>query len=364
MGIVGLAFGVLYLSATGYLILRDDMLLSSLTQQIELRRTYEERIAVLRSDVDRLTSRNLLARQSMDAELGRLRHRQAALDARQDVIASLSQAARGAGIELEVLPRKNPDEARLAPRRGASVAPGLPNQDTPVPLDSMDDVAKRLAGRQDDFTRAVGSFAAEKTRKLTALLTRIGVQADPLDHTMTASVGGPFIPTDGQAETEAFRVMVTAAAEDISRYEQIATLARSVPYATPLTILRVSSRFGRRMDPFLRKPAMHNGLDYKAPAGRVVLATAPGVVTQAGHSGGYGKMIEIEHGNGLKTRFAHLKRIHVRKGQQVDRGDRIGAVGSTGRSTGPHLHYEIRRNDKPVDPAPYVAVGREIHALL
>jgi murein DD-endopeptidase MepM/ murein hydrolase activator NlpD len=119
---------------------------------------------------------------------------------------------------------------------------------------------------------------------------------------------------------------------------------------TPVDGARLSSGFGMRFHPILGYSRMHQGIDFAAPTGTPVVASAPGRVVQAGWGGGYGNVIRIEHGKGMVTRYAHLSRMNVRVGEQVGQGERIGAVGSTGLSTGPHLHYEVWVKGKPVNP--------------
>jgi murein DD-endopeptidase MepM/ murein hydrolase activator NlpD len=134
-----------------------------------------------------------------------------------------------------------------------------------------------------------------------------------------------------------------------------------VPVRKPLVgELSISSGFGVRQDPFLGRPAMHTGLDLRGDTGEKVYATAAGKVTTAGWDGGYGKMVEIDHGHGLSTRFGHLSEIDVKTGQKVHLGQVIGRVGSTGRSTGPHLHYETRLNGDPVDPQKFLRAGTRL----
>ena len=116
----------------------------------------------------------------------------------------------------------------------------------------------------------------------------------------------------------------------------------------------ITSTFGRRSDPFTGERIMHAGIDIAAPAGTKVIAPAAGDVLFAGQRGGYGNMIVIDHGRGLITHYGHLNRILVKAGEHVERGDHIGAVGNTGRSTGPHLHYEVRENGIPTNPRRYV----------
>ncbi len=118
---------------------------------------------------------------------------------------------------------------------------------------------------------------------------------------------------------------------------------------------RLMSAFGSRMDPFSGEGAMHTGVDISASAGTAVRATADGLVSFAGWSGGYGRLIVVDHGNGVETYYAHLSRIAVVEGQEVRRGEQVGAVGTTGRSTAPHLHYEVRVGGAPMNPYHYLA---------
>jgi murein DD-endopeptidase MepM/ murein hydrolase activator NlpD len=119
----------------------------------------------------------------------------------------------------------------------------------------------------------------------------------------------------------------------------------------------MSSPFGIRRDPFLRRPAVHPGIDLRGDVGEPVRATATGHVTVAGREGGYGNMVEINHGSGLATRYGHLSLITVKIGQFVRIGEVVGEIGSTGRSTGPHLHYETRVNGVAVDPQKFLRAG-------
>lgn len=117
---------------------------------------------------------------------------------------------------------------------------------------------------------------------------------------------------------------------------------------------QVTSNYGMRQDPFHKGARMHSGIDIAAPTGTPVVATGDGWVTFAGWRGGYGYMIEIQHPSGHSTRFAHLSRILIAQSQPIRRGTVIGLIGSTGRSTGPHLHYEVRFNGKPLDPRAFM----------
>jgi murein DD-endopeptidase MepM/ murein hydrolase activator NlpD len=117
----------------------------------------------------------------------------------------------------------------------------------------------------------------------------------------------------------------------------------------------ITSRFGHRRDPITRARRMHRGVDFAAPRGTEVYAAAPGIVAQARRLGGYGLVVIIDHGSGMQTRYAHLRKANVRRGDVVDPDTLIGAVGTTGRSTGPHLHFELWRNGRAVDPLAWLA---------
>ena len=131
-------------------------------------------------------------------------------------------------------------------------------------------------------------------------------------------------------------------------------MRESTPSIRPVIGGYISSRYGRRIDPFTGQPALHRGLDFSAPVGTPVLAPASGRVKRASRGGSLGQFVEIDHGNGLVTRYAHLSEFLVRKGDWVTRGQIIGRVGNTGRSTGPHLHYEVVNNGRSENPWLYI----------
>ena len=130
--------------------------------------------------------------------------------------------------------------------------------------------------------------------------------------------------------------------------------AISIPSVQPVDTMRFTSTFGIRSDPFRRVAAMHAGIDIAQPVGTPVYATADGMIDRAERAGGYGNMVEIDHGKGIQTRYGHLSKILVAAGTRVHRGQLIALVGSTGRSTGPHLHYEVRLDGHAVNPMPFL----------
>jgi len=143
----------------------------------------------------------------------------------------------------------------------------------------------------------------------------------------------------------------------IARWTTLNTILKNIPLARPTERGYVSSSFGFRRDPIKKKKAFHAGMDISGPKNTKVYSTAPGIVIAAHRSGAYGLMVEIDHGQGFKTKFGHMKKIYVKKGQQIDFQTKIGLMGSTGRSTGRHVHYEISYNGKPQDPAKFFKAG-------
>jgi murein DD-endopeptidase MepM/ murein hydrolase activator NlpD len=174
-----------------------------------------------------------------------------------------------------------------------------------------------------------------------------------------SSAGGPFVPirppkpSASAFDRQLYRINVARAR--IERYNRVLV---DVPVRKPVGgEIDMSSPFGVRTDPFNGRPAMHTGIDMRGHIGEPVHATAAGTISIAGRDGGYGNMVEINHGNGLATRYGHLSEIDVKVGQKVRIGQVVGKIGSTGRSTGPHLHYETRINGEPVNPQKFLRAG-------
>jgi murein DD-endopeptidase MepM/ murein hydrolase activator NlpD len=154
-------------------------------------------------------------------------------------------------------------------------------------------------------------------------------------------------------------------AEALARFKAAKGAIDLAPIHKPLGgSVRQSSGFGNRTDPFTRGKAFHAGLDFPSPTGTIVLSAGYGKVTFVGEKSGYGKLVEITHGAGLVTRYGHLSAFLVKEGQTVNTGSPIAKVGSTGRSTGPHLHFEVRRKDSAVDPSRFLAAGKRLQRFL
>ena len=173
--------------------------------------------------------------------------------------------------------------------------------------------------------------------------------------------GGPFVPGDFLIGDDPYLQLQSSVAlldQQMSRWEALQRVVRVLPLASPLDQYRMTSGYGERTDPVNGRKAKHAGVDLKAPMRTPVLATAQGKVTFAGWKGFYGRLVEIDHGNGIRTRYGHLREILVKAGQEIGYREEIGLLGSSGRSTGPHVHYEILVNDETYDPSKFLLAGR------
>lgn len=179
---------------------------------------------------------------------------------------------------------------------------------------------------------------------------------NPLANSKKNNTGGtyePDVPMVDNAELSKKMQEVFSKIDDVSYYKEV---MKSVPLGKPVWSYWLSSPFGHRSDPFNKKSAAHKGVDLASNKGNKIKTMAKGKVIRSGQSSGYGILVEIDHGNGFKTRYAHLNRAYVKKGDYVEQGATIAEVGSSGRSTGPHLHYEVLYNGTPVDPMAFMKV--------
>ena len=226
-------------------------------------------------------------------------------------------------------------------------------------LGELEEAELKSVRRLTDRTVAyIGSM--KKVVRLTGLTADRLLEADT---GLPTGQGGPFIELELEPDAlPADRLKANLSTLNARlQYSQILESAmRKVPLSAPLDTFSITSPFGKRRDPINRKWAAHFGVDLGSRFKSPVYVTAPGVVTYAGWSGKYGKMIEVEHGAGIKTRYGHLHKILVKKGRQLKFRDKIGLLGSTGRTTGAHVHYEITFNGKPKNPMKFIKAGRHV----
>jgi murein DD-endopeptidase MepM/ murein hydrolase activator NlpD len=369
--------------ATGtYFTFRDNVLTRLISRQAEMQFAYEDRIAELRAQVDRIMSRQLLDQEQFEKKLNTLLQRQATLEQRTTALTGDPSATgtikparstsfpampaekpvRPSPINDTVIFVAPPDrEARLQSRELPITTTRVAERATAGGLggmlarisQSLDKVEQKQAATLTDLEERIDTRA----RRIHSVLTDLGI--NPGRASSDRAIGGPFVPVrppqSGASAFERQLYRINVARAQIDRYRH--TLI-SVPVRKPVAgETDMSSPFGMRMDPFLGRPAIHTGIDLRGDVGEPVRATATGKVTIAGREGGYGNMVEINHGNGLATRYGHLSEISVKNGQTVRIGEIVGKIGSTGRSTGPHLHYETRVNGEAVDPQKFLRAG-------
>ncbi len=367
-----------------YFAFRDDLLTRLIARQADMQYAYEDRIADLRAQVDRLTSRQLLDQDQIEKRIEQIVRRQSVLETRAAAIAGLPDAVATGSVKPAQRPKHRP-----APRADNTAAPKpAPIGDTvtlgPTPkresrlesrgpsllrtaeaatadsgfqgaLARLAEALHRVESEQAATLLALEESYDDKIKRIRSVLGDLGIDTGGK---AKAGVGGPFVPVTAGAGADTFERQfqrVQLARENLDRLNRTLT---AVPLRKPLAgDLETSSGFGVRMDPFLRSAAMHTGIDLRSHTGEPVRATAGGKVTIAGWNGGYGKLVEVDHGNGLATRYGHMSEILVKEGQTIMPGQIVGRVGSTGRSTGPHLHYETRIDSDPIDPHKFLRAG-------
>lgn len=216
----------------------------------------------------------------------------------------------------------------------------------------MADVEEKANRNIDELRRIIASTGAAPE----ALITPAKIS------NVALAQGGPFIDAalDSGTPSEFYRHANRVAAA-VDELEAIQTALRNLPLSSPLTVTRrFTSGFGVRRDPINGRHSSHHGVDFAAPWASPVTATADGVVKFAGTRAGFGRMVEIDHGNGFVTRYAHMSRISVKRGEKVSLHDKVGELGNSGRSTGPHVHYEILFKKRPVNPRRFIEAGRHV----
>ncbi len=219
----------------------------------------------------------------------------------------------------------------------------------------------RIEARQlafaESLTRAADRRAAAAAEKIRKLGLNPGMMLASLDD--RSAMGGPLISLstgrNGSLDQRFQRLGVS-----LARMDALERGLAGIPQVMPASLEYISSGFGYRADPFTGGAAYHAGLDFRGPMGAPIYAAAAGTVSFAGVRSGYGHCIEIDHGNGLMTRYAHMSGYRAQTGQKVAAGQVVGLIGNSGRSTGPHLHFEVRINDRPLNPRPFLEAAAHV----
>ena len=399
-------------AAAAYLVFHDDLMGAMVARQAAMESAYESRLAEARARLDEVAGQRALDLKSFARKLGELASRQARLEKRGAVVAALAaesegrtpsahearpaQASRADALgAIRALGPPLPAEGDAGSARAYAPLPGLsaePGAMKPHPVDEPGETlsaqpAPSLTAAADDLDAAARSAIIDRSldqmdsgqMKALAAIGRSAERAASRDAGIVAkigldpaklapphgegAVGGPFIPAEVDPNAPAFDQALTRAARDVAMAERLKALMPFMPVRMPLFgDASITSPFGYRADPFLGRLALHPGVDLVEAWGAEIHATGAGRVTHAGPMGGYGIMVEIDHGNALVTRYAHMSKALVEEGQDVVQGAVLGKMGSSGRSTGPHLHYEVRVDGEPVDPERYLRAGADLTA--
>jgi len=359
------------LGTASYFAFREDLLTRLISRQAQMQYGYEDRIAELRAQVDRFASRQLLDQEQYEQKLEQLVRREALLESRASALSGLPDQTPTGSVRPSNRPQVIGDkpvptlkpspinntiifgtprerEARLDPRAAGIEAT----------LARLQSALDRVEMRQQSSLTMLEENYDTKAKHIRRVLGELGVDLGKLPLTQPRAMGGPFVAARMSAENAGFERQLVRISTARGHLDRLTRALAAVPVRKPVPgEIDTTSGFGMRVDPFLHIPAMHTGLDFRGETGEAIRATAAGTVTHTGWSGGYGKMVEIDHGNGLSTRYGHLSSIDVEVGQSVRSGQVVGRMGSTGRSTGPHLHYETRIDGEAVDPQRFLRAG-------
>ncbi|MEN5083446.1 peptidoglycan DD-metalloendopeptidase family protein [Bosea sp. TWI1241] len=391
-------------ATTWYILNKDELAARLIKRETSRQYAYEDRIAALRADIDRLASRALLDQDGVEARVDEIATRQAELESRQALVTAVTETLRSAG--LSAVPKTPPPRplalrepvqassvssfAKTAPQRAAGkpvpapdalplrgaadrsedgwtngelTEPTPPAKRVALTLEELDKSIEETGETQLAALRRIDSSLVESYKAMRSALAETGLNADRLAANVPVpkDVGGPLVPVSLDPGAGPFEATLHSIQPRLSQVLRMRELVGQLPLKSPMRgDVDMSSNFGYRVDPFTRGPAMHTGIDFRGAPGTPIHATAPGKVVTAEYSGGYGNMVEVEHAGGITTRYAHMSAIVVKEGQTVEAGTMVGRVGSTGRSTGPHLHYETRIDGDAIDPTRFLRAGNRL----
>lgn len=305
---------------------------------------YQAATAWQRQDVAERAAVVERAEARVAAESGRIENIAERLDARQNYLEGV--VTQHLGVEVEA-------DARAA---GDAAAAAASATTSPLPADADKISLLRAIGqRQEQLAVAMTAAITERSARAESALRAVGIRPGS-----TANQGGPFVAANRDGLMPPREPLFQRLDAAIDRMELLENLVLSLPSTIPAAGMNLSSGFGYRRDPFTGAGAMHAGLDFKGPHGSPILSAAAGTVSFVGRKAGYGNVVEVDHGHGIITRYAHLAGFVARAGQAVAPGQQIARMGSTGRSTGTHLHFEVRVNGTAVNPRRFLESNSDV----
>lgn len=324
---------------------------------------YEDRIAQLRLEVDRLQSRHYAQTGDINLQLQELAQTQEVLVEQHQYVKQLAEKAAALGIDSGALAPK-PDDGSSDDLTPAPGAPAAADGDAGAQVAAAAQSVNQMMEESRLALATLSDEASAKTNQIVGTLATVGIKPKLPDAGADAE-GGPLLPPVDGVESTSLIDEANSVAAALDRFKAASDAAALAPIHKPVAaISRVSSIFGNRKDPFTGRLAFHSGIDFAAPQGTTVLSAGAGTVSFVGQISGYGNVVEVTHPGGLITRYGHLSAFLVKQGDAVSTGMPIARVGSTGRSTGPHLHFEVRRADNAVDPARYLNAGKILQKVM
>ncbi|MEZ5654747.1 MAG: M23 family metallopeptidase [Sphingobium sp.] len=274
------------------------------------------------------------------------------LDRRQDTLDDMVRTQFGT---LDAAPDVvgKPDEKTGADSAAAdnsgeklsAVAPGI-------------ETLRMIEQRQTRFAHRLAALVDARAEKAAAAIRSFGLNPTQIAKRNAVGLGGPYVPWKGGVGDD--DDALSQLAHSMARLNALERGLLAIPSGKPTASPMLTSSYGYRRDPFNGRAAFHAGIDFKGRYGQPILAAAAGRVSYVGGRQGYGRVVEVDHGNGIMTRYAHLSSFTVKRGQKVTRGLTIGRMGSTGRSTGTHLHFEVRVNGAPINPRRFLEARQDV----
>ncbi len=384
-GLVTLLLGLFWLAFSSINVAFKDQLLALRERGMyDARLEYEDRIAGLRKEIDKLNDRLMIDQGEYLSKIDQVRlDYKKLVDRHKRLVDFFRQTEAGRSERSQDQKtfdepwQETPTEG-VPPDANDSLQHGTPSEkndlneekftvkyssefrsarDGERPLEDMAEMFSRYERMEIALLDEAIVKAEKKVSEANRIFSKLGLDSKRIatkSKHRPEYMGGPFIAATKSDDSVEITRRVEKVFDAHSTFKKLGFQATQLPLARPLKeSTRISSGFGIRRDPFRRTFAMHPGVDFRSPAGTAVLATADGRVVAAGWEGAYGRMVEIAHDNGVHTRYAHLSEIKVAVGQRIVTGTVVGNIGSTGRSTGPHLHYETRVNSRALDPVKF-----------
>lgn len=375
-------------------VFKEQIIVAKERDRRVLETVFNKRLAQSQRAYDDVSSLNVIMQREFDATMAEISSRHQTLKAMVERKASvdndlqaLSKSLSDAGspngqkpvngnrIMIDVAPAEpTPRQSRVSMLRRQAVREAS-LQGTQVPanspaapaLNQMRTASGDLYVEQVLLLASLEDRASRKINELKLILDGTGVEASALTaspkiQNLVLAQGGPFIdPSNFSSVTSPFFRHANRTAIAVDQLRELQNAVNAVPLSSPLLISRkFTSGFGVRRDPITGQAASHHGIDFSAAWAAPVTATARGVVKFAGYRSGFGNSVEIDHGNGFMTRYAHLNRVVVRQGQKVKLNQKVGELGNSGRSTGPHVHYEVHFRGQPRNPLRFIEAGRYV----